>query len=80
MDSYIVIHSAGSDGVFISQHTQEDLEKKLDERYWGNTTEIVPELPSETSIEYWRGHLLVVIKGKVIVPKAVETVTKFKLE
>ena len=77
-ETYIVI-SVG-EGVRIEELDKSILLDRLNENYYGNTEDIVKHaLPDEKDVMYW-GKSLTIVKGKVTVPKSVETVTLFELD
>ena len=73
---YIVIRT-GADGISIDQMPKDLLEKQLEERYWGRVT-CATELPKNSDSETW-DESLIIIKGEVVVPEAVQTVTKYRV-
>ena len=78
---YYVIYNS-EDGVRITKHTKEDLEEKLNERYWGPDVKTLCALPSEPNPDYWdngSNTTLVIIEGMCVVPHEVKTVTELKL-
>lgn len=74
--NYFVLSST-EDGMTISILNKESLETRLAEKYWGEDIEIFTSAPDKDPM-YWPAGLLI-IKGEVIVPKAVEVVTKFEV-
>lgn len=78
MDKYYVI--TNSDGeTMVEEISKEELEKRLqpDERYYGNRDYLdkVPDLDTN----YW-GEDVLIIKGSIVVPEAVEVVTQVKIK
>lgn len=74
MSNYFVIHATEDGEVYINKYLKEDLEKKLDEHYWGDVVKIfglIPDLSRESG--------LLIIKGEIVVPAAVEVVKKVQL-
>jgi hypothetical protein len=74
-DTYFVL-SASEDGLNISTHTKDALEKKLNDKWWGEKQvfhdKIPPGFPD-------RDLGIVIIKGQVVMPKPVTVVTKLEL-
>ena len=76
MSNYFVIRNSDGDTT-VTEHSAEDLKEKLNEEYWG-PVEFMDELPSNKDTNYW-GDCILIIKGEVVVPQPVETVTEYKI-
>lgn len=83
-EKYYIIHS-GEDGLDVEEVTKEELLERITpsedgETYHGHT-EILNTLP-DCDGGYFVGHhgALVIIKGKIIVPKAKKVVTEFEVD
>ena len=85
-EKYYIIHS-GEDGLGIEEVTKEELLERITpnmaeegETYYGDP-EILSKMP-ECDDGYFVGHnnALVIIKGKIISPKAKKVVTEFEVE
>lgn len=74
---YYVI-SAGADGVHISEYTKKQLENLLIADGFLGESRICATFPKETDVNYW-GDRLVIIKGEVVMPQAVQIVQVFEL-
>ena len=77
-DKYYVI-KAGEDGTRIEMLDKKTLQERLKEQCWGKI-EILSEIPGirspETDPNYW-GNVLIIIKGKIVVPVPEQKVTKW---
>lgn len=69
---YIVI-SLGPDGTYVSQVDKVELEKRLNEEYWGSDPTFYSAIPE--NIDHADG--LIIIEGMVVVPQQVTTVTNW---
>lgn len=75
--NYIVIDTS-PDGIYIQAFTQAELTKRLNEGDWVGR-EWRDSIPSDIDPNYWGKESLIVIKGEVIVPKAVQHVTEYEV-
>lgn len=75
-EMYYVI-SASVDGSYIERLTKDQLEEELNDEAYGKDVEFVHPNDSMPDIE--SGTWALIIKGEVVVPKAVEVITKLKL-
>lgn len=66
----------GEDGMRVEVLDKAELEKRLVEGYYGSR-KVVGQVP-ERDHNYW-GNAMVIIKGDLVLPKTVETVTKVEL-
>lgn len=76
-EMYFVIHCSEDGDIRVENLTKAELEKRLNEKYWGQAPVFADALP-DTDPNYWKGQY-VVIKGTIVVPKAVETVTQYEV-
>lgn len=76
-EKYFVISNSDGDTT-VTVLTKEQLLKALKENYWGNK-EIFETVPNDLDTNYW-GEGIVIIKGKVVTPKAEQVVTKYNIE
>ena len=61
----------------VQEMTKEVLLERIEEDYYGNGTQY-QENALEGDPNYW-GESIMVIKGNIVVPKPVETVTKYEV-
>ena len=73
---YYVLYYQG-DTLVIECFEAEYLEKALEEKHFGERR-IVRSLPKYNHRTFW-GDILVIIKGSIVFPQAMEVVTKYKL-
>ena len=75
-DKYVVIHfNEDGDPPSVDEMTGDDLKEKLKEDYWGSRPKFAQ--PGKRVDGSFVG--LVVIKGEIIVPKAVQVATEYDL-
>lgn len=70
---YIVL-VPGEDGLSAECLSREELLKRIKEEYWGHR-EFLDRIPDRDH-NYW-GRTIIVIKGTIVVPQPVETVTEW---
>lgn len=77
---YYVIHNSDGDTT-VKKWTKEKLEKELNDDYWGEDAEFFKEFieGDETDTNYW-GDKILIIKGTLVSPQAVEKITKLEIE
>ena len=78
--SYYAIHNT-EDGLYISKVT--DINKLLEAIADGDygPLQFYTDIPYESDPNYWEDRPgLILIKGEIVVPKAVETVTKYEIK
>lgn len=75
MKGYFVI-STGPDGTHVSAISKEELEKRLNEQYWGDEPRFA-ELGPRTDFNY--GSHIYIIKGETVLPREVSVVTKYEV-
>jgi len=77
-DKYYVI-KAGENGTRIEMLDKKTLQERLKEQFWGEI-EILSEIPGvksqETDPNYW-GNVLIIIKGKIVIPVPEQKITKW---
>ena len=79
-EKYIVI-SPGEDGATIEQLSKSVLLERIDEKYYGDIdfkTSLSPNI-EDIDPNYW-GDEILIIKGEIVVPQPVKTVTAFEME
>jgi hypothetical protein len=74
-NGYFVIHCNEDGETFVEPLTADELKKRLAEDYWGENPEIADSIP-RANTAYWHGRL-VIIRGEIFVPKAVQRVTEW---
>lgn len=77
-EQYIVLSTNADGETEVERLTEDELTKRLADDYYGSTEMLVGDLPDERDPKCW-GEQLVIIKGEVIIPQAVSTVTEWKL-
>jgi len=73
---YIIKNSDGDTTVDAINKTE--LLKRIKEGYYGGTG-VFKDLPSQRDTNYW-GENLLIIKGTIVEPKPVETVTEYDID
>ena len=78
-DGYFVISNNGGD-TSVHFHTKDQLQEALDQEDWGDNVQFLDEMPTNADTNYWGGdNSLMIIKGSIIVPKAVSRVTEYEI-
>lgn len=78
-ETYYVIRTS-CDGIYVNVMSKEMLLKEFGEEGSGYSAEqVLDEMPPDVDPNYW-GESLLIIKGKVVSPKAVETVTHWDVD
>ena len=76
---YFVITNLDGE-TFIDTLTEEELENKLNENYWGGDPIFMNSLgEDDKNTNNWEEGTVLIIKGETIMPSPVETVTKWRL-
>ena len=75
MTIYIVV-SFDEDGARASSYSQEDLEKRLNEEYWGAS----PKFLSVAEASSGSASGLLIIRGDVVVPRPTQIVERWGVE
>ena len=74
--TYFVIHNIDGD-TYVDVLSAQELTERLNENYYGRSVEFLDTV-SNHDTNYWGdGHLI--IKGEIVIPKPVETVTKYEV-
>lgn len=74
---FVITNSEGDTRVV--ELSKAELEKRLNEKYWGERdVRFAESVPKESDTNYWGGVVLI-IRGSVVVPNEVSTVTKFEV-
>ena len=73
---YTVI-SVSDDGVYVTSMPGQTLKERLAENYWGPDVHFFNHVPSLDPQEWGPG--ILIIKGDIVVPQPVQTVTEYKL-
>lgn len=77
MSQYIVINNSDGD-TFVKSYSKEELLAILNDEDW-NSYGKMSEIPDHADTNYW-GDNIIIIKGEVVVPTAVTTVTEFNIK
>lgn len=85
MKGYIVIHGMEDGGVSIKEYSRDEFEEeaaKGAEGYLGENPKFIDKLSKDMVFSHHdlRDGEVIVIKGEIVVPKAVTVVKTFKLE
>lgn len=73
--SYFVIRNSDGD-TYVDEVSEEVLKKRLAEEHYGPTGFLQKITGNDTN--YW-GDKILIIKGSIVIPQAVQTVTEYKL-
>lgn len=73
---YYVIHNSDGD-THVEELDSQTLKARLDEKYYGEDTDFLRTIVSSDT-NYW-GEKLMIIKGSIVVPKPVQTVTEYEI-
>jgi len=73
---YYVIQNSDGDSI-VRSYTKKELLIEIEEGSFGEG--IMTEFPVNHDTNYWCGEALI-IKGKMVVPKAEQVITKYKIE
>lgn len=76
MEKYFVISNSDGDTT-VRVLAKETLLKQIEENYWGDR-EILNKIP-DSDTNYW-GESVVIIKGEIVTPTPIVTVTKFDIK
>jgi hypothetical protein len=72
VEKYFALYTSEDGEVYMSEHTKEDMEQKLNEQHWGvcdiRSSKCIP-----TNVSEWPVGLLI-IKGEVVTPVVKEVV------
>jgi|AntAceMinimDraft_10_1070366.scaffolds.fasta_scaffold79535_3 hypothetical protein len=75
---YFVLTCFNGDPI-VESYTKEKLLEDLNEDAWGPSINILDKLPENGDMNYW-GESILIIKGNIVTPNAVTTITKFEIE
>ena len=76
---YIVISNTDGD-TLVECLPETELKKRLDEKYYGNVEFMTEEnIDRHPDTNCWGDNKLLIIKGDVVIPKAIATVTRYEL-
>lgn len=77
MKYYVIKNSDGD--TYVEEIDKQELLNRLDpeDPYYG-TLEFLKTIPKNGDTNYW-GDKLLIIKGEIVVPKAIEVATKYEL-
>ena len=73
---FVITNNDGN--TLIRRYTRAQLEKNLDERYWGDIPVFKSTL-SELDTNYWEEGSILIIKGEIAVPKPKKVVEEWEL-
>jgi len=81
---YFVLHSS-EDGTSMSIFNYEELIKEVlntddGEAYFGTSKTMTEEEAKKDGMEYWPSDKILIIKGKVVIPKPIKVVKEFEVE
>jgi len=76
MTRYFVIRNSEGD-TYVESLSREVLQERLSEGYYGSDIDYLSTVP-EMDTNYW-GESMLIIKGEIAVPQAVQKVTEYKL-
>ena len=76
MSRYFVIRNSDGD-TYVESLSRETLQERLSEGYYGSDIDYLDSVPGMDT-NYW-GESILIIKGEIAVPQAVQTVTEYKL-
>lgn len=76
-ENYIIVHVDHDGEVSVEQVSGVELRKRLNERYYSDVT-ILDRIP-DTEPAYWPGSSLLIIRGDIVTPRPVRTVTEWEL-
>lgn len=81
-ENYFVLTS-GEDGISISMISKKELEKSLKEKDWGDKVKFLDRVPDIDKGCWGQDEdeeAIIIIKGEIVVPKAVKRVTEYEVE
>ena len=76
-EMYFVINCS-EDGLYIEGLTKSELTEHLNEKYWGENVKFSDTIPEASDPNEW-GRQTFIIKGTIVVPKEVKTVTQYEV-
>jgi hypothetical protein len=75
---YFVL-SSGEDGFSIEEMDREEVINRLNENYYGDSSDLlVSSMPTDSDPDCW-GNKLIIIEGKIVHPRQVKTVTEWEV-
>jgi hypothetical protein len=77
-ETYFVISCSEDGETTVEAMSKETLLERIESEYWGSK-EVFTELPDNSDTNYW-GNGILIIKGKMVCPKAELVVTKYNIE
>ena len=77
-ETYFIISNSDGD-THVEAIDKETLLERIEEGYYGKGREVLTELPNDSDTNYW-GEALLIIKGKMVCPKAEQVITKYNIE
>lgn len=78
-NEYFVITRSEDGEVSVTPTTEKKLLKAFDDGWYENSN-ILDYFPEDRNPQYWTGsHVVLIIKGEIVVPKAKEKVIKYEL-
>lgn len=75
MSKYFVLYPS-EDGCTVTELTESELKKRLNEDYYSGR-EFLDKTPKDNH-NYW-GNSILIIKGEIVVPKPIQTVTEYEV-
>jgi len=76
MPFFVISNSDGD--TTVDMVSKEQLNERLNEKYWGESAEFFDAMPAEMDTNYWGGKILI-INGDVAFPKPVKVVTEWEM-
>jgi len=81
-ENYFVISASGGD-VYIAEIDKAEMERRINDKYYGSGNfrdEVGDTIGEDYDVNYWGDPSYICIKGKIVTPRPVTTVTKFEIE
>lgn len=81
--TYFVISGDEDGDIYVTEETETNLLKRLNPDEHGDieiaAADVLESLPDTMNVQYWGGPFVLIVKGEIVTPKAVEVVTRFKI-
>lgn len=77
-DQYVVITSS-DDGAWVEQISGTELQKRLNEQYYGDNPRFQEACPAENHTSYWVEDTIIILRALFVVPKAVQVMKEYEL-
>ena len=80
-ETYFVIRNSDGDTTITQYDGKEDLLSDIESGEFGKDGDgILCNLPANNDPNYWIEGAVLIIKGQIVVPKAEQVITKFRIE